>query len=110
MNLQGLILILVFSFTSLRSQIPSDVKHVYGSVIITNVVGHYTYKKTKKIGTSVALGALSSLSCGFAKELVYDKILKKGVYSNEDICSNIWGTFIGSIVLRCSIDLKCFKK
>ena len=87
------------------AQIPSDVKHVYASWIITDVVGGLAYSKTEKIHESILIGVGTSVLCGMTKEYIWDKRLKRGTFSKVDMMDNVWGTLLGAVTLRVGIDI-----
>lgn len=104
--MKHLLIIFPLLFSAQREKVPSDALHVYSSAIITNVVGHYVYNKTERIGLSHLAGFGASVTAGLAKEFIWDKALKKGVFSKDDLFFDAWGSMLGQMTLRITIDLK----
>lgn len=66
---------------------------------------HYKYTSKQSMFKSVAFGAASSLFIGvIVKEVIHDKLLKRGVYSNWDIADDSWGTLVGCLFITAKLD------
>jgi len=99
------ILILLLTL-SLRGQDNGGTKHFYAGFGITcissSIANHYLDNPTKSCLIGFGAGALA----GFSKEYIWDKAMKKGVFSYEDLATTVWGAAVGGIVIRCIIDWK----
>ena len=104
------IILLLISF-SISAQVTIEkiddkALHVYAGMIASAGIGSFAYHKTKKPFISCLIGFGSGCLIGIGKEAVYDKLLKRGVCSNEDAYFTFWGSAVGSFVLRAGIDIK----
>ncbi len=84
-----------------------DAAHIDGCIILTVVGSEIIYHKTHNTAKSVLGGAAISLFISIVgKEVVHDKLLGLGVYSNIDILRDGFGTAAGMITSRVLIDIK----
>lgn len=97
---------LLISFNMLGQEYTGEVKHVYaswiGSTLIGTSVNHFIDRPT----LSTWIGGVSMFGIGLGKEYVWDRKLKKGVFSKDDIVHNGWGTCLGLLTCRVVIDIR----
>lgn len=83
-----------------------SVKHVYASWICSTLIGttvnHYLDRPT----LSTWIGGVSMFGIGCAKEYIWDRKMKKGVFSKDDLISDGWGCALGLVTCRVVIDIK----
>lgn len=73
--------------------------HKLAGTIITFVTSFTLYKATEiNFWLCLLFGLLSGVLAGLAKEYVWDKHLKKGTFSKDDIYATSWGALIGAVV------------
>lgn len=80
--------------------------HFYSGAGITfvsaSIINHYTDKPTLSTWGGITIGCLA----GLGKEYIYDKAMKKGVFSKDDYLMTFWGAACGGVVIRCTIDFR----
>lgn len=81
-------------------------KHFYVAMSASIVAGEILYQTTDLEGLSSAIGTALGISITVAKEYVYDRYLKHGVFSIDDMIVGIFGAITGGIVHRVIIDLR----
>lgn len=115
-----LIIVFLFSFNKVQSQIPptnNNIKilglqfndkdlHAIISNGITAGCGYTMYHFTNKIGLSILTGGLTSLTIGAGKELIYDGYFHKGIPNKWDFFYDAGGTIGGCLQLRVEIDME----
>jgi len=102
--------LLLISFNMIGQNIvdndPSTVKHVYaswiGSTLIGTSVNHFIDRPT----LSTWIGGISMFVIGLGKEYIWDKKMKRGVFSKDDIISDLWGIGLGLVTCRVVIDIR----
>ena len=101
-----IVLLLAFGMKAQINDQDGSVKHIYaswiGSTLIGTSINHYIDKPT----LSTWLGSISMFGIGLGKEYIWDKKMKKGVFSKEDIIHNGWGSALGLISTRVIIDIR----
>ena len=90
------ILILLFLSFSLSAQrMANETKHVYAGMIITvgtsEILQQYNVKPYKAILFGFGMGILA----GASKELIYDKLMKRGNCDKYDFFNTAWGSLCG---------------
>jgi hypothetical protein len=55
-------------------------------------------------------GFVAGTTAGILKEVVWDRKMDRGVYSNKDMGMTIWGAACGALVIRVRFDLQDKKK
>lgn len=107
MNMKSkLSLFLLIAHFSWGQNDPSQIKHFYAGAGITfisaSIINHYTDKPTLSTWGGITIGCLA----GLGKEYIYDKAMKKGVFSKDDYLMTFWGAACGGVVIRCTIDFR----
>ena len=99
-------LLLLIPFVTFGQKIQDDVKHFYSGAAITfisgSIINHYIDRPTISVWSGMAIGC----GAGLAKEYIYDKAMKRGVFSKDDYLMTFWGSACSGVVLRCVIDLR----
>ena len=73
--------------------------HKLAGTVIVFITGFILYHFTEiNFWLCLIFGLLAGVLAGVLKEYAWDKYLKKGVFSNEDIYATLWGTLIGGVV------------
>ncbi len=85
-------------------RINDGLKHKLAGNVISLGVGAVTYEITGKKGFSIAAGFGAGILAGVLKEEIYDKRMKKGVYSEEDMIDTGFGAAVGTIMLAVYVD------
>lgn len=80
--------------------------HFYVAMGSSIVVGEVLYQCTNLEGLSSAVGAAFGISTTLAKEYIYDRYYKRGVFSIEDILVGCFGAVTGGMIHRVIIDLR----
>lgn len=101
------VLILILLTLSLKSQ---DYLHVYAGIGISIVTSEVSYQITDRPVLSCLIGSACGITAGILKEKVYDRELKNGVYSQQDMFLTGWGAVIGSMCMRVKFDLQDKKR
>ena len=89
-----------------KAQIPDDAKHFYAGFGISMGVGYVTYEATDRWLVSMGTGLGAGILAGVAKEYVWDKAMKRGTFSKNDMVVTSWGALVGSICLVVPMDTK----
>lgn len=84
---------------SLFAKIDDKILHVWAGMLISIGTGLIAYFVTKDISDSLLTGLISTVVIGSGKELIYDKLLKRGVPSWPDFWNTMWGLLVGLIIL-----------
>lgn len=111
--MKKLILILTFLVLSLgcNAQLKINIipetkdyhEHYWISHLMNGAITSAVYYKTRRVGVSMLCGLGGSLLVGIVgKELIYDKMLKRGVYSRRDIEADLLGNMSASYALGVS--------
>lgn len=106
----SLFLSLVFNCKSqFKDNDQGTLKHIWCSTIIsTGVTYAISYQvKNKTLSSLIGFGTSVLIGVG-GKEFIYDKFLKKGTFSEEDIKDDLWGSACGAIIGRIIIDQERF--
>ena len=94
----------------LSAQIDDRNKHFYAGFGITILTAEVTNQMIYKPFISALSGFIAGTTAGILKEIVWDKKMNKGVYSNKDMGMTIWGAACGALVIRVRFDLQDKKK
>jgi len=101
-----LILIILFPLICNSQNKISDALHFYSGCGITVATGALTYKISKgKKGLSYLVGFSSGVLAGIAKEVVWDRQMNKGVYSETDMAITSWGAICGTMGLVVGFEI-----
>lgn len=101
------VLILILLTLSLKSQ---DYLHVYAGMGISIVTSEVSNQITDRPVLSCVIGGLAGIGAGIAKECIYDREFKNGVYSKKDMFLTGWGAVIGSMIMTVKFDLNYKKR
>lgn len=108
--------ILIFLSITCKSQIDftklvfdDKAVHNYVGMGAAIVAGEVLYQTTDLDGLSSAIGAAFGVSITLAKEFIYDRYFKRGVFSVGDIIAGCMGAFTGGMIHRVIIDIR-YKK
>ena len=88
-----------------QSQIDDKTKHFYAGFGITVISAEITNQITDKPVVSCLVGTGLGVLAGILKETVYDREMKRGVYSNTDMGITCWGAFVGGVCMRVKFDV-----
>ena len=105
-----LLIILLLSSICVNSQIDDATKHFYAGFTITVLTAEVTNQMIDKPFLSTLSGFAIGTTAGVLKEVVWDRNMDRGVYSNKDIGMTIWGAACGALVIRVRFDLQDKKK
>jgi hypothetical protein len=105
-----LLIILLLWSICVNSQIDDATKHFYAGFTITVLTAEVTNQMIDKPFLSALSGFAIGTTAGILKEVVYDRKMDKGVYSNKDMGMTIWGAACGALVIRVRFDLQDKKK
>ena len=89
------IILLLLSFSLSAQKMANETKHVYAGMIITvgtsEILQQYNVKPYKAILFGFGMGILA----GASKELIYDKLMKRGNCDKYDFFNTAWGSLCG---------------
>ena len=105
-----LLIIFLLSSICVKSQIDDATKHFYAGFTITVLTAEVTNQMIDKPFLSALSGFAIGTTAGVLKEVVWDRNMDKGVYSNKDMGMTIWGAACGALVIRVRFDLQDKKK
>jgi hypothetical protein len=105
-----LLIILLLSSVCVKSQIDDATKHFYAGFTITVLTAEVTNQMIDKPFLSALSGFAIGTTAGILKEVVWDRKMDRGVYSNQDMGMTIWGAACGALVIRVRFDLQDKKK
>jgi hypothetical protein len=105
-----LLIIFLLSSICVKSQIDDATKHFYAGFTITVLTAEVTNQMIDKPFLSALSGFAIGTTAGILKEVVYDRKMDRGVYSNKDMGMTIWGAACGALVIRVRFDLQDKKK
>lgn len=105
--MKTLILILL-AFTAHAQN--GEVKHFYAGFGITALSAEIINQQIDRPFISSAIGFGLGATAGILKEVVYDRKMERGVYSNSDMGHTIWGSLVGALCIRVKFDLDYKKK
>ena len=108
--MRKLLIILLLSSVCVKSQIDDATKHFYAGFTITVLTAEVTNQMIDKPFLSALSGFAIGTTAGILKEVVYDRKMDRGVYSNKDMGMTIWGAACGALVIRVRFDLQDKKK
>lgn len=108
--MRKLLIILLLSSVCVKSQIDDATKHFYAGFTITVLTAEVTNQMIDKPFLSALSGFAIGTTAGVLKEVVYDRKMDRGVYSNKDMGMTIWGAACGALVIRVRFDLQDKKK
>jgi hypothetical protein len=94
----------------LSAQDNGATKHFYAGFTITVLTAEVTNQMIDKPFLSALSGFAIGTTAGILKEVVWDRKMDKGVYSNKDMGMTIWGAACGALVIRVRFDLQDKKK
>lgn len=109
-----LLIVIFFSFT-LKASDPfkfqelkfnDKAAHFYIAMGSSIIVGEIFYQVNDLEGLNSLIGVAFGISITVAKEYVYDRFLKRGVFSIDDIIVGIFGAITGGMIHRVIIDLR----
>ena len=104
------LIIFLLSSICVNSQIDDATKHFYAGFGITVLTAEVTNQMIDKPFLSALSGFAIGTTAGILKEVVWDRKMDKGVYSNKDMGITIWGAACGALVIRVKFDLQDKKK
>ena len=93
-----------FNFPELKFD--DKAAHFYVAMGSSIIVGEIVYQVTNLEGLSSAVGTAFGISITLAKEYIYDRYLKHGVFSIDDMIVGIFGAVTGGFIHRVIIDLR----
>jgi hypothetical protein len=105
-----LLIILLLWSICVNSQIDDATKHFYAGFTITVLTAEVTNQMIDKPFLSALSGFAIGTTAGVLKEVVWDRKMDRGVYSNKDMGMTIWGAACGALVIRVRFDLQDKKK
>ena len=105
-----LLIIFLLSSICVNSQIDDATKHFYAGFGITILTAEVTNQMIDKPFLSALTGFAIGTTAGILKEVVWDRNMDRGVYSNKDMGMTIWGAACGALVIRVRFDLQDKKK
>ena len=105
-----LLIIFLLSSICVKSQIDDATKHFYAGFTITVLTAEVTNQMIDKPFLSALSGFAIGTTAGVLKEVVWDRNMDRGVYSNKDMGMTIWGAACGALVIRVRFDLQDKKK
>ena len=105
-----LLIIFLLSSICVNSQIDDATKHFYAGFGITVLTAEVTNQMIDKPFLSALTGFVAGTTAGILKEVVWDRKMDRGVYSNKDMGMTIWGAACGALVIRVRFDLQDKKK
>jgi hypothetical protein len=89
----------------LSAQIDDKTKHFYAGFGITVLTAEVTNQMIDKPFLSALTGFVAGTTAGILKEVVWDRNMDRGVYSNTDIGMTAWGSACGALVIRVKFDI-----
>lgn len=106
-------LILIFCIICTRSlsqnpfeKIDDKTLHFYAGATLAMISAEIINQIIDRPALSALIGAAFAASVGYAKEAFYDRYLKRGVYSIQDMLMTGWGGLCGAIAIRVIFDIK----
>lgn len=93
-----------FNFPELKFD--DKAAHFYVAMGSSIIVGEVLYQCTNLEGLSSAVGMAFGISITVAKEYIYDRYFKYGVFSIDDMIVGIFGAITGGMIHRVIIDLR----
>ena len=105
-----LLIIFLLSSICVNSQIDDKTKHFYAGFGITVLTAEVTNQMIDKPFLSALSGFAIGTTAGILKEVVWDRKMDRGIYSNKDMGMTIWGAACGALVIRVRFDLQDKKK
>ena len=108
--MRKLLIIFLLSSVCVNSQIDDATKHFYAGFTITVLTAEVTNQIIDKPFLSALSGFMAGTTAGILKEVVWDRNMDRGVYSNKDMGMTIWGAACGALVIRVRFDLQDKKK
>ena len=88
-----------------QSQINDKTLHVYSGLAISVISAEIINQQIDKPFTSAAIGLGLGCLAGITKEVVYDRAMDRGTYSNADMAMTCWGAFVGAVCMRVKFDV-----
>jgi uncharacterized membrane protein YeaQ/YmgE (transglycosylase-associated protein family) len=74
--------------------------HVWAGMLISALSGLLLYWLYQtNIFYYPLIGVIAGNIVGFSKEFIYDKLMKKGTFSLEDILATFYGSLVGAILI-----------
>lgn len=104
------IILLCLISLGLKGQIDDKTKHFYAGFTITCLTAEITDEFTDNHLVSCLVGFGAGTLAGIAKEAIWDKRMGKGVCSNLDAGMTVWGSAVGSLVIRIRFDFRDKKR
>ena len=84
-------------------------KHFYAGFGIAIITGELTNQIIDRPGISAVIGGGFGILAGILKETIHDRLMNRGIYSNQDMVMTGWGAVCGAMVIRVKFDL-CNKR
>ncbi len=105
-----IVITLLLLSLGLSAQDNGATKHFYAGFGITVLTAEVTNQMIDKPFLSALTGFVAGTTAGILKEVVWDRNMNRGVYSNKDMGMTIWGAACGALVIRVRFDLQDKKK
>lgn len=105
-----IVITLLLLSLGLSAQDNGATKHFYAGFTITVLTAEVTNQMIDKPFLSALTGFAIGTTAGILKEVVWDRNMDRGVYSNKDMGMTIWGAACGALVIRVRFDLQDKKK
>lgn len=102
--MKTIILICLLSL-GLTAQIDDKTKHFYAGFGITVLTAEVTNQMTDRPFLNALTGFVAGTTAGILKEVVWDRNMDRGVYSNLDMGMTAWGSACGALVIRVKFDI-----
>lgn len=98
------LLLILFPLTLSSQKLDDSQFHIYAGNIITGYLGSSAYYWGISPLKSVFIGGAAGFAAGAGKEYIYDRYLKKGTFSKQDMYDTFWGSATGMVFLRVGIN------
>lgn len=89
----------------LSAQIDDKTKHFYAGFGITVLTAEVTNQMIDRPFLSALTGFVAGTTAGILKDVVWDRNMDRGVYSNLDMGMTAWGSACGALVIRVKFDI-----
>lgn len=104
------VVIFLFMMNSLCAQIKDDTMHFYAGFTISVLTAEVTNQLIDRPVISCLVGTSLGVTAGILKENIWDRQMKRGVYSKHDAFMTSWGALCGALVVRVHFDIQDKKK
>jgi hypothetical protein len=105
-----IVITLLLLSLGLSAQDNGATKHFYAGFTITVLTAEVTNQMIDRPFISALTGFVAGTTAGVLKEVVWDRNMDRGVYSNTDMGMTAWGSACGALVIRVRFDLQDKKK